>query len=144
MIVSDLLRRKGGAVTSAPPDTSVADLLDLLGEHGIGAVVVSADGVTVSGIVSERDVVRAMRGSGAALLDAPIADVMTADVVVVAPDEPVEALMRLMTERRIRHVPVVDGGRLVGIISIGDVVKSRMDQLEADRGHLIDYIRSTG
>ncbi len=144
MIVSDLLRHKGSAVTSAPPDTSVADLLDLLGEHGIGAVVVSADGVTVSGIVSERDVVRAMRGSGAALLETPIADLMTADVVVTAPGEPVEALMRLMTERRIRHVPVVDGGRLVGIISIGDVVKSRMDQLEADRSHLIEYIHSTG
>jgi CBS domain-containing protein len=144
VIVSDLLRRKGNEVTSAPPDTSVADLLELLAEHGIGAVVVSTDGVAVAGIVSERDVVRAMRTAGAELLTAPVADVMTADVVVAAPEEPVEALMRLMTERRIRHVPVVDAGRLVGIISIGDVVKSRIDQLEADRSQLIDYIHSTG
>lgn len=144
MIVSDLLRLKGSAVTSAPPDTSVARLLDLLAEHGIGAVVVSTDGTTVAGIVSERDVVRAIRSRGAALLDAPVTEVMTADVVVTAPDGPVEDLMRLMTERRIRHVPVVADGRLVGIISIGDVVKSRIDDLEADRDQLIGYIHSTG
>ena len=142
MLISELLRRKGSAVTSAPPDTSVAGLLDLLAEHGIGAVVVSADGTTVAGIVSERDVVRALRNAGSALLDAPISTVMTEDVAVAAPHQSVEDLMRLMTERRIRHVPVLNGGRLAGIISIGDVVKSRMEELESDRGHLIDYIRS--
>jgi CBS domain-containing protein len=145
VLVSDLIRRKGSSVASAPPDTTVAALLDLLAERGIGAVVVSTDGSTVAGIVSERDVVRALRRVGPALLDAPIAEVMTADVVVSAPGDTVENLMRLMTERRIRHVPVVGaGGRLAGIISIGDVVKSRIDELESDRAQLIDYIQSSG
>jgi CBS domain-containing protein len=145
VLVSDLIRRKGSAVASAPPDTTVAALLDLLAEHGIGAVVVSTDGSTVAGIVSERDVVRALRTMGSALLDAPITTVMTADVVVTAPGDTLEDLMRLMTERRIRHVPVVAaGGRMAGIISIGDVVKSRIDELEADRDQLIDYIQSSG
>jgi CBS domain-containing protein len=142
VLVSDLIKRKGSSVASAPPDTTVAALLDLLAEHGIGAVVVSTDGSTVTGIVSERDVVRALRRTGAALLDAPISRLMTADVVVTAPGDTVENLMRLMTERRIRHVPVVADGRMAGIISIGDVVKSRMDELEADRAQLIDYIQS--
>jgi CBS domain-containing protein len=145
VLVSDLIKRKGSVVTCAPPGTTVAELLDLLAEHGIGAVVVSADGATVDGIVSERDVVRALRTAGAGLLDAPITDVMTADVAVSAPADTVEDMMRLMTERRIRHVPVVAaGGRLAGIISIGDVVKSRMDELEADRDQLITYIHSSG
>jgi CBS domain-containing protein len=143
VLVADLIRRKGSSVASAPPDTTVAALLDLLAEHGIGAVVVSTDGSTVAGIVSERDVVRALRSTGSALLDAPISGVMTAEVVTSAPGDTVENLMRLMTERRIRHVPVVAaGGRMAGIISIGDVVKSRMDELESDRAQLIGYIQS--
>jgi len=142
VLVSDLIKRKGSAVTSAPPETTVATLLDLLAEHRIGAVVVSADG-GVDGIVSERDVVRALRTAGAALLDAPISTVMTSDVVVTGPGDTVEDMMRLMTDRRIRHVPVVtQDGRLAGIISIGDVVKSRIDELEADRDQLIGYIQS--
>jgi CBS domain-containing protein len=142
VLVRDLIKRKGSAVTSAPPGTTVAALLDLLAEHRIGAVVVSADG-GVDGIVSERDVVRALRTAGTALLDAPISTVMTADVVVTSPGDTVEDMMRLMTERRIRHVPVVADGRIAGIISIGDVVKSRIDELEADRDQLIGYIHSS-
>lgn len=143
MLVSDLIKRKGSAVTSAPPETTVAALLDLLAEHRIGAVVVSAGG-GVDGIVSERDVVRALRTTGAKLLDEPISTVMTADVVVTAPGGTVEDMMRVMTERRIRHVPVVtEDGRMAGIISIGDVVKSRIDELEADRDQLIGYIHSS-
>jgi CBS domain-containing protein len=142
VLVSDLIKRKGSAVTKASPETTVAALLDLLAEHRIGAVVVSADG-GVDGIVSERDVVRALRTAGAALLDAPISTVMTSDVVVTGPGDTVEDMMRLMTDRRIRHVPVVtQDGRLGGIISIGDVVKSRIDELEADRDQLIGYIHS--
>ena len=142
MLVSDLIKRKGSAVTKASPETTIAALLDLLAEHRIGAVVVSADG-GVDGIVSERDVVRALRTAGAALLDAPISTVMTSDVVVTGPGDTVEDMMRLMTDRRIRHVPVVtQDGRLTGIISIGDVVKSRIDELEADRDQLIGYIQS--
>jgi CBS domain-containing protein len=143
VLVSDLIKRKGSAVTSAPPETTVATLLDLLAEHRIGAVVVSADG-GVDGIVSERDVVRALRTTGARLLDEPISTVMTSEVVVTGPGDTVEDMMRLMTERRIRHVPVVtEDGRMAGIISIGDVVKSRIDELEADRDQLIGYIHST-
>jgi CBS domain-containing protein len=142
VLVSDLIKRKGSVVTKASPETTVAALLDLLAEHRIGAVVVSADG-GVDGIVSERDVVRALRTAGAALLDAPISTVMTSDVVVTGPGDTVEDMMRLMTDRRIRHVPVVtQDGRLAGIISIGDVVKSRIDELEADRDQLIGYIQS--
>jgi CBS domain-containing protein len=144
VLVSDLLRRKGDFVATASPDMTVADLLDRLAEHGIGAIVVSDDGGTVDGIVSERDVVRALRGSGAALLDAPVAEVMTRDVIVTSPAEPLEGIMRLMTDRRIRHLPVVANGRLVGIISIGDVVKGRIDELETDRNHLVHYINSGG
>jgi CBS domain-containing protein len=147
VLVSDLIKRKGTAVVSAAPETTVAALLDLLAEHGIGAAVVSADGRTVAGIVSERDVVRRLRTAGPALLGTPISDVMTAEVATTAPGDTVENLMRLMTERRIRHVPVVTGGTggtLAGIVSIGDVVKSRIDELEADRDQLIGYIRSTG
>lgn len=143
MLVSDLIKRKGSAVASAPPETTVATLLDLLAEHRIGAVVVSADG-GVDGIVSERDVVRALRTTGASLLEEPISTVMTSDVVVSAPGDTVEDMMRLMTDKRIRHVPVVtEDGRMAGIISIGDVVKSRIDELEADRDQLIGYIHST-
>jgi CBS domain-containing protein len=142
VLVSDLIKRKGSAVTKASPETTIAALLDLLAEHRIGAVVVSADG-GVDGIVSERDVVRALRTAGAALLDAPISTVMTSDVAVTGPGDTVEDMMRLMTDRRIRHVPVVtQDGRLAGIISIGDVVKSRIDELEADRDQLIGYIQS--
>jgi CBS domain-containing protein len=142
VLVSDLIKRKGSVVTKASPETTVAALLDLLAEHRIGAVVVSADG-GVDGIVSERDVVRALRTAGAALLEAPISTVMTSDVVVTGPGDTVEDMMRLMTDRRIRHVPVVtQDGRLAGIISIGDVVKSRIDELEADRDQLIGYIQS--
>ena len=143
MLVSDLIKRKGSAVTSAPPETTVATLLDLLAEHRIGAVVVSAAG-GVDGIVSERDVVRALRTTGARLLDEPISTVMTSEVVVTGPGDTVEDMMRVMTERRIRHVPVVtEDGRMAGIISIGDVVKSRIDELEADRDQLIGYIHSS-
>jgi CBS domain-containing protein len=140
VLVSDLLRRKGNFVATTAPDTTVADLLDQLAEHQVGALVVSTDGVTVEGIVSERDVVRAMRTAGAALLDAPVTDLMTRDVIVTSPGESLEKMMRLMTERRIRHVPVVANGRLTGIISIGDVVKGRIDDLESDRDQLIGYI----
>jgi CBS domain-containing protein len=104
---------------------------------------VSADG-GVDGIVSERDVVRALRTTGARLLDEPISTVMTSEVVVTGPGDTVEDMMRVMTERRIRHLPVVTAdGRMAGIISIGDVVKSRIDELEADRDQLIGYIHST-
>jgi CBS domain-containing protein len=144
MLIRDVLRRKGDFVGTVPPEARIAEFLRLLGEYNVGALVVSRDGVSVDGIASERDIVRALRTHGADLLSAPVSQVMTAEVTVAAPGDSVEALMRVMTERRIRHVPVVVDARLVGIISIGDVVKSRIDQLETERESLIDYISSGG
>ena len=142
MLVSDLLRRKGDFVATAPPDMTVAALLDRLAEHGIGALVVSAGSGAVDGIVSERDVVRALHASGPEVLDGPVSALMTADVHTCVPGASVHDLARTMTDHRVRHVPVVQDGRLLGIVSIGDVVKARLDELEEERAHLVDYIQA--
>ncbi|MFI7586640.1 CBS domain-containing protein [Spongisporangium articulatum] len=143
MRVSDVLRNKGDLVVTVRPEHSVTDLLDLLAEHGVGALVVSSDGRSVDGIVSERDVVRRLQQHGAALLDSPVSDIMTATVATVGPDADLEDLMRQMTERRFRHLPVVDDdSHLVGIVSIGDVVKHRIEHLEVERDQLTAYISS--
>ena len=142
MRISDVLSSKpSGQVVTIPPDATVRDLLSLLAEHNIGAVVVSGDGRAVDGIVSERDVVRRLHEDDA-VLDGAVSAIMTSDVRTCEPDTPVDDLRVMMTERRIRHVPVVSDGALKGIISIGDVVKSRIDELEADRDQLIGYIQS--
>src|SRR5262245_63624501 len=130
MRVRDVLRVKGGQVVTVTPDTDVRQLLQVLAEHRIGAVVVSQDGTSVDGIVSERDIVRAMAKRGADILSEPVTAIQTANVQTADPETQLEDLMRLMTERRIRHVPVVVDGGLQGIISIGDVVKRRIDELE--------------
>ena len=140
MRVHDVLRRKGAEVVTVRPEATVRELLDTLAEHRIGAVVVSVDGRTVDGIVSERDVVRRLHDRGPEILDAAITDIMTAEVSTVGPDEHLEHLMGLMTNNRFRHVPVVVDGALAGIISIGDVVKHRMDELQAERDQLVGYI----
>ena len=140
MLIVTMLRSKGGFVATLPPETSVRSLLDTLAEHRIGAVVVSPDGASIAGIVSERDVVRRLRDAGPGLLDQPVSTIMTTDVVTCAPQSSVEDLMRLMTEERIRHVPVVLDGSLVGIVSIGDVVKTRIYELEGERDDLVGYI----
>lgn len=140
MKISDILRRKGTDVVTAPPDATVRELIAALAEHGIGALVV-VDGDTVAGIVSERDVVRQLHQRGDTLLETEVAAIMTADVVTCTPDEDVDAIAATMTERRIRHMPVVEGkSGLAGLVSIGDVVKSRIQQLEQDRGQLEQYI----
>ena len=108
----------------------------------VGALVVSADGRSVDGIVSERDVVRALHERGAGLLADPVSSVMTAQVHTCVPTAGVEELARTMTEHRVRHVPVVEDGALVGIVSIGDVVKARLDELEEERAQLVDYIQT--
>jgi CBS domain-containing protein len=143
MRVSDVLRLKGGQVVTVTPDTDVRQLLQVLAEHGIGAVVVSEDGTSVDGIVSERDVVRAMAKRGSDVLSEPVTAIQTANVQTVEPETQLEDLMRLMTERRIRHVPVVVDAGLQGIVSIGDVVKKRIDELESERSALSDYISGT-
>ncbi|HEX3298070.1 MAG TPA: CBS domain-containing protein [Nocardioides sp.] len=143
MRISDVLSSKpSGQVVTIPPDATVRDLLSLLAEHNIGAVVVSGDGRAVDGIVSERDVVRRLHEDDA-VLDGAVSAIMTSDVRTCEPDTPVDDLRVMMTERRIRHVPVVSDGALKGIISIGDVVKSSLDQLQFERDQLDSYVHQT-
>ncbi len=142
MRISDILRSKGNAVSTVRPDATVRQLLAALAEHNIGALVVSEDGESIVGIVSERDVVRQMHDRGAGLLEAAVSSIMTADVRTCTPDEDVDLLRSTMTEHRIRHVPVVRDSKLIGIVSIGDVVKSTISELETEREHLVGYIQS--
>ena len=140
MRISDILRVKGDRVVTVAPETTVERLLGILAEHSIGAVVVSRDGTSVEGIVSERDIVRALARRGAAVLTEPVTAIHTTEVRTVAPESALSDVERLMTERRFRHVPVVADGGLHGIVSIGDVVKNRIDELEAERSSLAGYI----
>jgi CBS domain-containing protein len=140
MRISDVLRVKGERVVTVTPDTEVARLIAVLAEHRIGAVVVSRDGSTVDGIVSERDIVRALAARGAAVLTEPVSAIHTAEVHTVAPEAELAEVERVMTERRFRHVPVLVDGALRGIVSIGDVVKKRIDELEDERSTLAGYI----
>jgi CBS domain-containing protein len=143
MLISDVLRVKGAHVVTITPDTTVRGLVAVLAEHRIGAVVVSRDGASVDGIASERDIVRALALRGAAAMSEPVTAVCTVDVHTLTPETPLEEVARMMTERRVRHAPVVTGGRLRGIVSIGDVVKGRIDELETERAALTDYITGT-
>jgi CBS domain-containing protein len=142
MRVSDVLRNKGNTVQTVQPGATVRELLGALAEHNIGAAVVSADGQTIVGIVSERDVVRQLHQRGADLLEVTVADIMTADVRTSTPEEALDDLRATMTKHRIRHVPVVQDGRIAGLVSIGDVVKSTISELETEREHLVGYIQS--
>ncbi|GAB2852736.1 CBS domain-containing protein [Actinocorallia aurea] len=128
-------------MATVAPDTTVRDMLAVLAEQNIGAVVVVADGV-IAGIASERDVVRRLHDRGPALLDAQVGSIMTREVRTCAPNDHIEWLRPVMTEHRIRHVPVVEDTRLIGIVSIGDVVKSAIDQLETEREALVAYVQS--
>lgn len=140
--VTSLLRAKGREVVTIPPDASVRALVALLNEHRIGAVPVSVDGRRIEGIVSERDVLAALDREGAGLLDRRVRDVMTLDVVTCTVHDGIELVMSLMTRLRIRHVPVTDAGHLVGIVSIGDIVRHRLDQVERENAEIRDYIGS--
>lgn len=143
MRIADILRAKGSEVATVTATTTVTGLLTELAVHNIGAmVVIGQDGV--AGIVSERDVVRRLRAVGPDLLSRPVADIMSDVAVTCGPDDPVDDLAALMTNNRVRHVPVLDEGRLVGIVSIGDVVKIRMEELQAERQHLEAYITQGG
>lgn len=143
MRISDVLRTKGSEVATVRADATVSSLLSGLAEHNIGAMVVlGEDGV--AGIVSERDIVRSLHEHGSALLDQPVRTIMSKVRVICAPEDVVNSLAGLMTTNRVRHVPVVDNGRLVGIVSIGDVVKNRMEELEAEQEHLQAYITQGG
>ena len=129
-------------VVTVKPDATVRELLGMLAEHNIGALVVSADGASVDGIVSERDVVRKLHGNEG-LLDATVSTIMSAEVLTCEKDATVNELMSIMTERRFRHIPVVEGSRLTGIMSIGDVVKHRMSELQFERDQLDSYVHSS-
>jgi CBS domain-containing protein len=139
MRIEDVLRDKGAAVATIAPETPVSQLLAGLAAMNIGAmVVVGPDGL--AGIVSERDVVRKLHDRGASLLAQPVSEIMTTVVATCTPRDTVDHLAALMTENRVRHVPVLDDGRLAGIVSIGDVVKSRMAELETEQQQLQAYI----
>ena len=143
MRISDVLRVKGTQIVTVTPDTRVRRLLAVLAEHRIGAVVVSGNGTSVDGIASERDIVRAFAQRGAAVMSEAVTAIYTAEVHTVTPETQLEEVMRMMTERRVRHAPVVADGGLAGIVSIGDVVKSRIDELETERAALTGYITGT-
>ncbi|GAB4560117.1 MAG: CBS domain-containing protein [Anaerolineae bacterium] len=141
--VRDLLRRKGHDVWSVTPDTTVYDALRLMADKNIGAVLV-LDGDQVVGILSERDYARKVVLRGRSSLNTPVSDIMTTKVYYVHPDQSIEECMGLMTDKRIRHLPVVEDGRLVGVISIGDVVKEIIEQQGITIRHLENYIMGVG
>ena len=140
MTIAAILRGKGDAVIALPPTASVGEAVALLATKRIGAVPVCDEGIPI-GIFSERDVVHCLAGQGAAALDRPVSEVMTQPVQTVGPQENVIGALSLMTRRRIRHLPVVDDGRMVGFVSIGDLVKYRIDRIEADAAAMRDYIQ---
>jgi CBS domain-containing protein len=139
MRIADVLQQKGNSVVTIAPEARVSELVAVLGDHNIGAAVVSTPAEQVAGIVSERDVVRHMQ-HGPGVLNASVSEIMTSPVRTASPDDSIEALMLLMTEHRIRHVPVVADGELRGLVSIGDVVKSRIGELEFERDQLSSYV----
>lgn len=144
MAVAHILRQKGSAVVTVEPGDSVQHIVDTLNRHRIGAVVVVDDRGGIAGIVSERDVVRAMAGDAAGVIGKCAGDIMTSKVRTCAPDDSEAELMQLMTDNRIRHLPVVANGRLAGMISIGDVVKLRMEEVEREADQMKTYIASAG
>lgn len=139
MVIASILKSKGGEIVSVPPDLAVHRVVARLHEHRIGAVLV-VDGDRPVGIVSERDIVKCLHEKGVTVLDATAEAIMTSPVVVASPGDSIADAMATMTERRIRHLPVVEGGRLVGIVSIGDLVKRRIEDAEHEAGLLKEYI----
>jgi CBS domain-containing protein len=140
MRIRDVLGAKSSQeVVTIKPEAGVRDLIARLAEHNVGALIVSSDGTTVEGIVSERDVVRHLHHDGT-VINNTVGAIMTTEVETCEPDVLLDDLMKVMTERRIRHVPVVESGNLVGIVSIGDIVKHRIDQLQFERDQLDSYV----
>ncbi|MGN6723757.1 MAG: CBS domain-containing protein [Marmoricola sp.] len=140
--ISDVLSAKpSDVVVTVQPTATVRELLTLLEKHNIGALVVSHDGDAVEGIVSERDIVRRL-AHNADLLDASVRSIMTTDVRTIAPDDTIEETRQLMTDKRVRHLPVIVDGHLQGLVSIGDIVKSHIAQVEYERDQLDSYVRS--
>ena len=140
MLVSQILRAKGAEVATTPPDALIRDVVSTLASQGVGALVVSSDGKSIDGIISERDVVRGLAARGGDCLTQFASEYMTAEVVTTEPSATSEELMEKMSEGRFRHVPVLEDDELAGIVSIGDIVKARVNELEAEREQLTDYI----
>ncbi len=142
MTIAMILKNKGSEVLTIAADASVREAVALLADRRIGALpVVRGDEIAV--IMSERDVIYCLRSDGAAVLDWTVERIMTAPAISVERDEQVLSALSLMTRRRIRHLPVVEGGRIIGIVSIGDLVKHRMDKIEQEAAAMLDYIQST-
>ena len=140
MRIAQVLDAKGHHVVTISPDASVADALGVLEEHEIGALVVSVDGIHPEGVLSERDLARGMHRLGCEVRDLRVSVLMTPVRQTTDQDEMVDDVLAQMTEARVRHVPVVEAGGLIGLVSIGDLVKARIDELEAARAELVDYI----
>ncbi len=143
MHVAEILRQKGRAVETVRTDVSLLDVVKTLAAKRIGAVVVTSRDQAVAGIVSERDIMRALGKAGADALDWPVTDVMTTNVVTCREIDTIDTLMSLMTTHRFRHLPVVEGGELVGLVSIGDVVKHRVAEVELEATAMRDYITTS-
>ncbi|WP_024516888.1 CBS domain-containing protein [Bradyrhizobium sp. Tv2a-2] len=141
MTVRAILDTKGHQIMSVPPDAKMAEAIKLLSERRIGAVLVMSEGA-IDGILSERDIVRVLGERGAAVLEEPVSNVMTRRVVNCRPNDTVSAIMEMMTLGKFRHLPVVDGDRVVGLISIGDVVKWRVQEYENEQEALRTYIKT--
>lgn len=140
MTIASIIGDKGGEVVTALETDSIIDVVRLLREKRIGAVVVCSPAGGMTGVLSERDVVRGLASEGASVLDKPASAIMTSPVVTCTPSQPVTQALSLMTSRRIRHLPVVQGDKLVGVVSIGDLVKSRIEQAEREAEALKNYI----
>jgi CBS domain-containing protein len=140
MKVKDLLRDKGDVVHTIAPEKTISDAIALLNKHKIGALVVADEKNSILGILSERDILHCVEKKASVLGQIPVSDEMTKDLLIAVPDDDVDYVMNIMTENHIRHVPVVIEGRLAGLISIGDVLKIRMEQCEFETRHLQDYI----
>ena len=143
MLVHHILSNKAVALVTATPDMTITEAACLLAEKRIGAVVVTGKGGKLAGILSERDIVRALAVEGAACLARPVSALMTRKVVTCTPDDTISAVMEKMTEGRFRHMPVMDGDKLAGIVSIGDVVKFRLDEAQDEVRQLHAYVGAT-
>jgi CBS domain-containing protein len=141
MTVRSILDTKGHHITSVTPDVALTDAIKTLGDRNIGAVLVMKDG-KIEGILSERDIVRVLGDRGASVLDEPVSEVMTRKVVSCRPADTVSGIMEMMTLGKFRHLPVIEDGKVVGLISIGDIVKRRVQEYEAEQEALRDYIKT--
>jgi CBS domain-containing protein len=139
MSIQSILNHKGNKVVTIAPDTKVGTAAHRLRLERIGAIVVTGEGLRIEGILSERDIVKGLTEHGGAVIDLPVAALMSRNVLTCKPDASISEVMRLMTLHRIRHVPVADNGMLRGIVSIGDVVKSRLEDMELEANVLRDY-----